>query len=85
MSGKTKEDYQNLIDGMNDSVFVHDLDGNFLAVNDAAAEKLEYTKEKLLEMEPQDINTPRYAEKVEERNRRISDDDVSCGRGMQKT
>lgn len=70
-----KEDKHNkdrcLIDAMDDAVLIHDLNGNFLAVNDTAAERLGYSREQLLTMSPQEIDAPKYAEKVRKRIRDI--------------
>ncbi|MFP4655055.1 MAG: PAS domain S-box protein [Methanohalobium sp.] len=48
--------YHDLFNGMNDSAFVHDLEGKFLDVNDVAVQRLGYSKEDLLSMGPKDID-----------------------------
>lgn len=50
------EEYQELFNGMNDTAWVIDTEGGFLAVNDAAVERLGYSREELLTMQPQDID-----------------------------
>jgi PAS domain S-box-containing protein len=52
---ESEEKYRTLIDSALDSIFLHDLEGNILEVNRAAAERLGYTKEELLNMRIQDI------------------------------
>ncbi|MEJ2567981.1 MAG: PAS domain S-box protein, partial [candidate division WOR-3 bacterium] len=52
-----EEEYKKLINGMNDTAFVIDFNGNFLEVNDAAVEFLGYSREELLSMGPQDIDS----------------------------
>jgi PAS domain S-box-containing protein len=47
---ESEANYKNLINGMNDSAWVIDLDGNFVYVNVAAAKSLGYSKEELLSM-----------------------------------
>ncbi|MEJ2568488.1 MAG: PAS domain S-box protein, partial [candidate division WOR-3 bacterium] len=49
------KEYKNLIDGMNDTVFVISFEGKFVEVNDTATEVLRYTREELLGMGPADI------------------------------
>ncbi|WP_053948034.1 PAS domain S-box protein [Halolamina sediminis] len=53
---RVREEYEELIDGMNDTVWVISTDAEFLAVNDAAVERLGYSREELLEMGPHDID-----------------------------
>lgn len=66
-----REEFRELINGMNDMVFVHDLEGNFLSVNDAAVERLGYSREEFLEMRPHDIAAFEFAEEIEEKIRRM--------------
>lgn len=61
------EELEELLEGMNDAVFVHDLEGNFVAVNQEAVNRLGYSEEELLEMTPRDIDAPEHRGKVEER------------------
>lgn len=51
-----KEEYQELFNGMNDTAWVIDTDGNIVAVNDAAVNSLGYSRDELLSMQPQDID-----------------------------
>lgn len=53
---QSEENYRHIINGMNDMVFVSDLNGQFIHVNDAVSEKLGYTKEELIKMSPFDID-----------------------------
>jgi PAS domain S-box-containing protein len=52
-----EEEYKRLINGMNDAAFVIDFDGSFIEVNDAALKSLGYSREELLSMGPQDIDS----------------------------
>jgi diguanylate cyclase (GGDEF)-like protein/PAS domain S-box-containing protein len=52
-----EEKYRELINGMNDTAWVIDFDGNFIDVNDAAVEVLGYSREELLAMGPHDIDS----------------------------
>ncbi|WP_435115791.1 PAS domain S-box protein [Halolamina sp. C58] len=53
---RVREEHEELINGMNDTVWVINTDAEFLAVNDAAVERLGYSREELLGMGPRDIN-----------------------------
>lgn len=53
---KSEETYRSIIDGMNDTMWVIGLDGNFIDVNDSAAEVLGYSREELISMSPYDID-----------------------------
>ena len=53
---RVQQEYADLINGMNDTVWVISTEGAFLAVNDAAVDRLGYDREELLEMGPQDID-----------------------------
>ncbi len=55
-SKKQERGYKSLIDGMNDTAFVIDFDGNFIEVNDTAVKNLGYAREELLAMSPLDID-----------------------------
>lgn len=53
--------YRDLFEGIGDSIFVHDLQGNIVDVNEAACRRLGYTREELLRMKTSDIDSPEYA------------------------
>ncbi len=60
---RTEEQYRTLFHGISDAAFVietqNDLTaGRLIAVNDAACERLGYTREELLTMSPRDIDDP---------------------------
>ncbi len=58
---ESEKEFRTLFDSVNDAIFIHDFEGNFLEVNKTACERLGYKKEKLLKMTPKDIDTPKYA------------------------
>ncbi len=59
--------YSNVFQQLNDAIFILDLEGHFLDVNETACERLGYNKEELLQMTPSDIDSPEFATKVPER------------------
>ncbi len=59
--------YRLLFDQSSDAIFIHDMDGHFLDVNDVAVQRLGYSRETLLSMTPMDIDAPDYALQVPER------------------
>jgi PAS domain S-box-containing protein len=56
-----------LLDAVSDSVFLHDLEGHFLYVNEAAYQTRGYGKEELLGKDLSVLPTPEYARTREER------------------
>ncbi|MCX5855480.1 MAG: PAS domain S-box protein, partial [Deltaproteobacteria bacterium] len=66
---ESEEKYRILFEGINDAVFVHDLDeeglpGRFLQVNDVACRRMGYTREELLSLTPRDITMPEEYERI---------------------
>ncbi|MFX0133538.1 MAG: PAS domain S-box protein, partial [Candidatus Hodarchaeota archaeon] len=59
--------YSKVFQYLNDAIFIYDLEGHFLDVNDTACERLGYTKEELLQLTSKDIDTPEYSMKVSSR------------------
>ncbi len=56
---KRKEELENskarieeLLDGVNDPILVHDLEGNFIMVNEAAVDRYGYSREEFMDMKP---------------------------------
>jgi len=50
-----------LFDGMEDALFVHDLDGKILECNTAASTRMGYTREELLQMHTHDLDALEFA------------------------
>jgi len=62
-----EEEYKQLLDGMNDSVFVINFEGNFLEVNKSACRNLGYTREELLQLGLAEIDSYLSPEKIKKR------------------
>ncbi|MBZ0091569.1 MAG: PAS domain S-box protein [Sulfuricellaceae bacterium] len=62
-----EEMYRMLFEKACDAIFVADLEGNFIAVNQAACDHVGYAREALLRMRPEQINGRESSEKVAER------------------
>ena len=62
---KRETEYKELLDGMNDTVFVIGFDGYFLEVNETTTEVLGYTRDALLSMGPVDIDPYLKQEDIE--------------------
>jgi len=66
-SVQPKSTFKYLFDYANDAIFIHDLEGHFLEVNETACKRLGYTREELLSMTPMDIDTPEFTALVSKR------------------
>ena len=56
-----------LLDNAMDSIFLHDLDGNFIYVNESACKSRGYTQEELLRKNLHDLDVPESARQIEPR------------------
>ena len=62
-----EERYRVLFDQASDAIYIHDMGGRFLEVNETACELLGYSREQLLKMGPRDITLPENAERIARR------------------
>ncbi len=53
---RNADTFETVFDSLQDPVFIHDFEGNILEVNNRACERLNYTREELLQMTPMDID-----------------------------
>jgi len=68
-----EDKYKILFDNINDAVFIHDLEGNFLEINKVAYERLGYKKEELLKIGPSKIDSPEFAKLVPARIKELKE------------
>lgn len=74
--------YHKLFEGIDDTLFVHDMEANLLDVNEAACRNLGYSREELLGMKTTQIDAPEYAAGFYERlERQKSGDNLSNNYG----
>ena len=56
-----------LLDLTSDSIFLHDREGNFIYINQAAYKTLGYTKDELMDMNLHDLNVPEFTARIKPR------------------
>src|SRR3989339_457209 len=69
---KSEDKFRMIFNKSRDEIFIHEINGNFIEVNQMACEMLEYSHEELLQMGPEDIDDPENAKKVGERTIHVS-------------
>ncbi len=68
-----------LFEGIEDAVFVHDLQGHILDANPAASRRLGYSREEFLQLTTRDIDADDFAEEFEQRiERQLRQGNLSC-------
>ncbi len=60
-----------LLDGATDSILVHDLEGNFIYMNEMLCRSRGYTRDELMRMKLRDIVTQENAELIKERTKKL--------------
>ena len=71
---ESERKYRDLINGMNDAVWVIDTDMSFLDVNDAAVKTLGYSRDELLSMKVSDIDSVIKPEQIQQLIDRLSEE-----------
>ncbi|HTW63428.1 MAG TPA: PAS domain S-box protein [Bryobacteraceae bacterium] len=74
-------EFRTLFNSANDSIFIIDLEGHFLEINQIACERLGYSREELLKMSVHDIDSPAFASEQAVRLERV----VQGGRSLFET
>lgn len=75
---ESERHFETLFNNVGDAIFIYNLEGRFLEVNEEACSRLGYTREELLTMSPIDITTEEIAALVPSRLRKIREN----GSGM---
>lgn len=68
---RAEQDFRELFDAASDALFVLNLEGQFIAVNETACSRLGYSRAELLGMGPTGIDSPEYRERIPERMREL--------------
>lgn len=71
---RSEEKFHTLFDASTDGIFVLDLKGNFIDVNQRAHTRLGYTKEEMLSLHISRLDTPEFAALVPERLGRVMEE-----------
>ena len=69
---ESENKFRYIFDNVNDEIFMQDMKYNFLEVNSVACQRLGYTKEELLKLRPEDIETPDNSPLIKSRMTAIS-------------
>jgi PAS domain S-box-containing protein len=64
---ESERHYRDLFEGIDDAIFVHDMEANLLDVNEAACRRLGYSRDELLQMKTTQIDDPDFADGFYER------------------
>ena len=64
---ESENKFRTLFNSASDGIFIHDMQGHFLEVNQMACERLGCTREEMLQMTLMDIDTPEFASRIPER------------------
>ncbi|MCE5215270.1 MAG: PAS domain S-box protein [Methanobacterium sp.] len=56
-----------MLNSANDSIFLHDFDGNFIYVNESAYKSAGYSKEEFMKMNLHDLDVPEHAVLINQR------------------
>lgn len=80
-----EREYKQLIDGMNDSVFVINFAGKFIEINKSASKNLGYTREEFLQLGPTGIDQFLSPDKIKQLIQNIPTDQVQTFETRHKT
>ena len=64
---ESEQRLRTLFEGIDDALFVHDMEGRILDCNPAACRRLGYTRDEFLALRTSDIDAPEFAEDFEQR------------------
>ncbi len=63
----SEERYRNLFENANDIIYVHDLEGNYISINQAAEEIFGYSRDEALQLNMLQVAAPEYRDLVREK------------------
>ena len=69
---ESEEKYRTIFDNAGDAIAIHDLEGNFIEVNEIICRRLGYSREELLKVKVSDTDDPDHARYVGERIRDLT-------------
>jgi len=82
---KSRKEYKQLINGMNDTTWVINFDGKFVEINNAAVNNLGYSREEFLSMGPKDIDPNLKPEEIKNLIDNIQEDELQVFETIHKT
>ncbi len=82
---ESERKYRELINGMNDTVWVIDTDMRLLDVNDAAVKKLGYSRDELLSMKVSDVDSAIEPEEIQKLIDRLGEEKIQIFETRHKT
>ena len=68
---KSEKKFRDIFNHINDAIFIINLQGNVIEVNDIACNRLGYARDEMLKMKPMDIDTPEYGQYVYDKIQKI--------------
>jgi PAS domain S-box-containing protein/putative nucleotidyltransferase with HDIG domain len=68
---ESEEKFKTLFNSASDAIFIHDLGGHFLEVNEVACDRLGYNRKELLKMGLEDIDSPKLVTMVPARTEEL--------------
>jgi len=69
----SEQKFRTLFDSTHDAIMIYDMEGALLEVNKVACDRLGYSRQELLRMQPGEFVAPRYAALVPERMRKLQE------------
>ncbi len=64
---------EGILDNINDAIFIYNLQGHFLLINDESCRRLGYKKEEFLKLDPHKIDSPKFAKLVSARVKELKE------------
>jgi len=68
---ESEQKFRDIFNHINDAIIIHNLQGDFIEVNDIACDRLGYARDEMLKMKPMDLDTPEYGQYVYDKIQKI--------------